>query len=80
MKQKEIKVLMLAPGEHPRKVTPKNDLDALQKAVSIGCDCQRLIETFEQENGIAQGMQVAGLRGRQTAWRGHSDGRCLWSR
>ena len=44
MKQKEITVLMGAPGEHPREVGLKNDLDALQKAVSIGCDYQGLIE------------------------------------
>ena len=36
MKQKEIKVLMVAPGEHPREVVLENNLDALQKAVSIG--------------------------------------------
>ena len=44
MKQKEIKVLMVEPGEHPREVTINNDLDSLQKAVSIGAKCQGLIE------------------------------------
>ena len=42
MKQKEIRVLMVAPGEHPREVVLKNDLDSLQKAVSIGCDYREL--------------------------------------
>lgn len=44
MKQKEIRVLMVAPGEHPKEVTIRNDLDSLQEAVSIGSDHQRLIE------------------------------------
>lgn len=44
MKQKEIRVLMVEPGEHPREVTIRNDLDSLQKAVSIGADRQGLIE------------------------------------
>lgn len=52
MKQKEIKVLMVVPGEHPREVVLKNDLDALQKAVSIGCDYQGLIEVVGLENGV----------------------------
>jgi len=44
MKQKVIKVLMVEPGEHPREVTINNDLDSLQKAVSIGAESQGLIE------------------------------------
>ena len=52
MKQKEIKVLMVAPGEHPREVVLKNDLDALQKAVSIGCDYQGLIEVVGLGDGV----------------------------
>lgn len=44
MKQKEIKVLMVEPGEHPRETVLKNDLDSLQKAVSIGPEHQGLIE------------------------------------
>ena len=52
MKQKEIKVLMVAPGEHPREVVLKNNLDALQKAVSIGCDYQGLIEVISLEKGV----------------------------
>ena len=52
MKQKEIKVLMVVPGEHPKEIVLKNDLDALQKAVSIGCDYQGLIEVLGLDNGV----------------------------
>lgn len=52
MKQKEIKVLMVAPGDHPREVVLENNLDALQKAVSIGCEYQGLIEVIGLENGV----------------------------
>ena len=51
MKQKEIKVLKVAPGEHPREVVLENNLDALQKVVSIGCDYQGLIEVVSLEKG-----------------------------
>ena len=51
MKQKEIKVLMVVPGEHPKEVVLENNLDALQKAVSIGCDYQGLIEVISLEKG-----------------------------
>ena len=51
MKQKEIKVLMVVPGEYPREVALENNLDALQKAVSIGCDYQGLIEVISLEKG-----------------------------
>ncbi len=44
MKEKVISVLKVAPGEHPRMVELSNDLDSLQKAVSIGTDYQGLIE------------------------------------
>ena len=44
MKEKEIKVLMVEPGKHPKVTTLQNDLDSLQKAVSIGADYQALIE------------------------------------
>ena len=52
MKQKEIKVLMVAPGEHPKDVVLENNLDALQKAVSIGCDYQGLIEVISLGKGV----------------------------
>lgn len=51
MKEKEIKVLMVEPGEYPRVVTLANDLDALQKAVSIGADYQGLIEIISIGKG-----------------------------
>ena len=44
MKQKEIRVLMVEPGKHPRETVLQNDLDSLQKAVSIGSNHQGLIE------------------------------------
>ena len=44
MKQKEIKALMVEPGEHPREAVLMNGLDSLQKAVSIGSEHQGLIE------------------------------------
>ena len=52
MKQKEIKVLMVAPGEHPKEVVLKNDLYSLQRAVSIGCDYQGLIEVVALGKGL----------------------------
>ena len=44
MNAKEIKVLMVEPGKHPKVVTLKDNLDSLQKAVSIGAEYQGLIE------------------------------------
>lgn len=51
MKTKEIKVLMVEPGKHPRVTTLMDDLDSLQKAVSIGADYQGLIEFVSLGNG-----------------------------
>ena len=51
MNAKEIKVLMVEPGKHPRVVMLKVDLDSLQKAVSIGADYQGLIEIISIGNG-----------------------------
>ena len=51
MDNKEIKVLMVEPGKHPKVTTLKNDLDSLQKAVSIGADYQGLIEIISIGNG-----------------------------
>ena len=49
MDAKEITVLMVEPGKHPKVTTLKDDLDSLQKAVSIGADYQglRLLDTHE---------------------------------
>ena len=63
MATKEIKVLMVEPGKHPKVTTLKNDLDSLQKALSIGADYQGLIEIISIGNGdnrlVAGGDLVA---------------------
>ena len=51
MTRKEITVLMVEPGKHPNVTTLKDDLDSLQKAVSIGADYQGLIEFVSLGNG-----------------------------
>ena len=51
MKEKEIKVLMVEPGKHPKVTVLHNDLDSLQKAVSIGAEYQGLIEIVPLGNG-----------------------------
>ena len=51
MKQKEIRVLMVEPGKHPRVTVLQDDLDSLQKAASIGADYQGLIEIISIGNG-----------------------------
>ena len=51
MSAKEITVLMVEPGKHPKVTTLKDDLDNLQKAVSIGADYQGLIEFVSLRNG-----------------------------
>lgn len=51
MSAKEITVLMVEPGKHPKVTTLKDDLDSLQKAVSIGADYQGLIEFVSLRNG-----------------------------
>ena len=67
MTQKEITVLMVEPGQHPKVTTLKDDLDSLQKAVSIGADYQGLIEFVSLGNGDCimcneEGKQI-GLEG-----------------
>ena len=52
MKSKEITVLMVKPNENPIITTIKNDLDSLQKAVSIRADFQGLIEIFAIDDGV----------------------------
>ena len=51
MKQEDITVLMVAPGEVPQVVTLKTDLDSVQKAVSIGAKYQGLIEIISLGGG-----------------------------
>ena len=53
MKQKEITVLVVEPNKHPTITTLRNDLDSLQKAVSIGADYQGLIEIIGIDDGAA---------------------------
>ena len=52
MKEKEIRVLMVAPMEPPKLVMLRNDLDSLQKAVSIGAPEQGLIELVHIEDNV----------------------------
>lgn len=51
MSAKELTVLMVEPGKHPRVTTLKDDLDSLQRAVSVGADYQGLIEFVSLRNG-----------------------------
>ena len=53
MKEKEIRVLMVEPMESPKLVTLQNDLDSLQKAVSIGAPEQGLIEFVYLEDNVS---------------------------
>ena len=52
MKEAKIQVLAVAPGEHPKETTLVNELDDLQKAVSIGAENQGLIEIIPLGNNI----------------------------
>ena len=52
MKQKEITVLMVEPGKAPKVTTLVNELDDLQKAVSIGAPSQGLIEIVDLEEDV----------------------------
>ncbi len=51
MKEQEIKALMIAPGKRPTLTTLKNELRALQEAVSIGADEVGLIEIIGIDDG-----------------------------
>ena len=51
MNTKKITVLMVEPGKNPKVTTLKDDLESLQKAVSIGADYQGLIEIVSLGNG-----------------------------
>lgn len=52
MKEKRIRVLMVEPHKHPVVTTLENNLDALQKAVSIGAETQGLIEIVPIVDGV----------------------------
>ena len=51
-KEISIKALMVLPGQHPCITMLKNDLDSLQKAVSIGSYHQGLIEVITLEDHV----------------------------
>ena len=54
MNAKEIKVLMVEPWKYPKVVMLKDDLDSLQKAVSIGADylCHFLCRILVIRDGV----------------------------
>ena len=53
MKEKEITVVKVEPMKNPVITTLTNDLDSLQKAVSIGADYQGLIEFVYLEDNVS---------------------------
>ena len=53
MKEKQIRALMVEPMISPKLVTLQNDLDSLQKAVSIGAPEQGLIEFVYLEDNVS---------------------------
>jgi hypothetical protein len=52
MKEENIRALMVAPGNRPVPTLLKNELDALQQAVSIGTSRKGLIEVLYPEPGV----------------------------
>ena len=52
MKQKRIRVLKVEPGKEPTLAMLDNNLDDLQKAVSIGAPSQGLIEIITLEEDV----------------------------
>ena len=72
MNAKELTVLMVEPGKHPRVTTIRDDLDFLQKAVSIGSDYQGLIEFVSLRNGDCimcnEEGKLIGLEGNRRLW------------
>lgn len=61
MKEANITVLMVEPGKNPVVTTIKNDLDSLQKAVSIGADHQGLIEIIGIDDICNEEGKIIGL-------------------
>ena len=53
MKEKEIPVVKVEPMKYPVVATLTNDLDHLQKAVSVGADHQGLIEFVTLEDNVS---------------------------
>ena len=52
MKQKKIRVLKVEPNKIPEVVELINDLDSLQKAISVGTEYQGLIEIINLESDV----------------------------
>ena len=52
MKEKNIRVLKVAPMERPSLCTLENELSSLQKAVSIGADYVGLIEIIDLDEEV----------------------------
>lgn len=52
MKETNITVLMVEPGKNPVVTSIKNDLDSLQKAVSLGAEHQGLIEIIGIDDNV----------------------------
>lgn len=52
MKENVIKVLMVAPHEHPKVTYLENKLEVLQTAVSIGADYRGLIEIISLSDDV----------------------------
>lgn len=69
-KEKRIRVLMVEPGKHPREQWLDNDLDCLQKAVSIDAPSQGLIEIIALERDVVlicnEEGKLQGLEGNRT--------------
>ena len=62
MDAKVITALMVEAGRDPRVTKLRDDLDSLQKAVSIGADYQGLICKFCAKNTSANGRRGSGRR------------------
>lgn len=66
-KEKKIRVLMVEPGKHPKEHWLDNDLDSLQKAVSIDAPSQGLIELVDLEKNVVlicnEEGKLLGLKG-----------------
>ena len=52
MKEKMIRTLMVEPNKHPCIKVLENNLDSLQKAVSIGAEYQGYIEAVHLKDGV----------------------------
>lgn len=52
MKQKVILALKVAPNEKPETIYLENELEALQRAVSIGTNYTGLIEVIDIDDGV----------------------------